>query len=93
MTYSEKAHRAAAKAWIDEYRKKPCMDCGGTFPVECMDFYHLPQFKKSFGIMQQYANYRRQRILEEIDKCELVCANCHRIRTVARRRALTCGGD
>jgi hypothetical protein len=56
------------------------MDCGGTFPPECMDFDHRPGEKKLFGIGQGLRR-KLEALLAEIAKCDLVCANCHRIRT------------
>lgn len=65
---------------------KPCVDCGGIFPPECMDFDHLGG--KKFQIGQSHSSFPWKVVLEEIAKCELVCANCHRIRT--KRRHLKC---
>lgn len=62
----------------------PCMDCEGIFPPECMDFDHLRDKVKGVSALA-YAGRPWEEIQAEIDKCELVCANCHRIRT--RRRA------
>ena len=59
------------------------MDCGNSFPPECMDFDHRPDEVKSFSIGG--VNLRALPVLlEEMKKCDLVCANCHRIRTKAR---------
>lgn len=62
----------------------PCVDCGGIFPPECMDFDHLRDKVDGVSAMA-YAGRVWTEIEEEIGKCELVCANCHRTRT--RRRA------
>ena len=43
---------------------------------------------KSFSIGQALSRKRRQAILDEIEKCEVVCANCHRRRTAQRRGSL-----
>lgn len=72
-------------ARVDEIKSTtPCMDCGGTFPPECMDFDHLRDKVKNVSAMI-YASRPWNEIEEEMSKCELVCANCHRIRT--KRRA------
>lgn len=80
----KKAERAAIfRQWIDAVKEAtPCTDCANFFPAVCMDFDHLPGFKKKLGIAQMVqTGYSRELILEEITKCDLVCANCHRIRT------------
>ena len=62
----------------------PCTDCGQFFPACAMDFDHLRD--KIAEINQLVSsNYPIKSILLEIDKCELVCANCHRVRTRNRR--------
>lgn len=59
---------------------KPCVDCGGVFPPECMDYDHRDKTTKSFNIAKSLL-MSEAKITEEIAKCDLVCANCHRIRT------------
>lgn len=67
-------------------RGKPCTDCGHTFHPYVMDFDHLDGSQKEDGIARMLVNCRsKQAILDEIAKCELVCSNCHRIRTLIRR--------
>jgi 5-methylcytosine-specific restriction endonuclease McrA len=60
----------------------PCTDCGQKFPPECMDFDHLRD--KSFNVATG-ATRSIETLLKEIEKCEVVCANCHRTRTKRRR--------
>lgn len=62
---------------------KPCMDCGGVFHPACMEFDHRPGEKKK-GIVSALGNRAWSVIAAEIAKCDLVCANCHRLRTVTR---------
>ena len=60
------------------------MDCGGSFPPVCMDFDHV-RGEKLFNIgSEARGGVGWERILAEVAKCELVCANCHRIRTYNR---------
>ena len=71
--------------YIRERKSVPCMDCGGTFPHYCMDFHHIDESTKNSSIgrkpfAHQMAKRSRRVIDEEIDKCVIVCANCHRIR-------------
>jgi len=60
------------------------MDCGRTFPAFVMDFDHRDgkQFEIGTG---QARGYGIKTLVAEIAKCDLVCSNCHRIRTFARR--------
>lgn len=78
--------KAAGRAFITEYKKsRACMDCGYSNPEypSTLDFDHVSGTKvKDLGSIQSWSV---ERILNEIGKCNLVCANCHRIRTVNRR--------
>lgn len=67
---------------IDDLKSKPCLDCGGTFPPVCMDFDHRDPADKS-GPVASFLN-DPVALRAEIAKCDLVCANCHRIRTAKR---------
>ena len=60
-----------------------CADCGYDQHPVALDFDHLPQHKKSFDISRSLT-IAWTRILAEIAKCDVVCANCHRIRTYER---------
>ena len=64
-------------------KARPCMDCGGTFPPYVYDFDHRIPAEKSFSISKG-KRVGREALLAEIAKCDLVCANCHRIRTYTR---------
>lgn len=61
-----------------------CKDCGYQAHAAALDFDHRPDEVKSFEIARA-ANRVRARVLEEIAKCDVVCANCHRVRTFERR--------
>ena len=65
---------------------RPCKDCGGKFHPDAMDFDHC-RGKKLFEISKAGAK-PLLRIATEIAKCDLVCANCHRIRTASRRNSV-----
>ncbi len=76
-----RARRNVQKTKVDEIKGVPCADCGGSFPTECMDFDHV-RGKKLYNISQMYALYKPWAVLKkEIDKCDIVCSNCHRIRS------------
>lgn len=62
-----------------------CMDCGYREHAEALDFDHRPGEVKRFSIGGNCV--RTWKILwAEIQKCDVVCANCHRVRTWARKR-------
>jgi hypothetical protein len=64
----------------------PCSDCGGVFPEWVMHWDHLPGHVKVGEVSTLVRCRRREVALEELRKCELVCANCHAIRTSQRKR-------
>jgi hypothetical protein len=69
---------------VKALKSQPCMDCGESYPYYVMDFDH--QYDKKFNIGYAVSkNFPISRILEEIVKCDVVCSNCHRIRTHSHR--------
>ena len=75
----------ATLAWLRDLRRVPCLDCGGDFPPHVMDFDHRDPSTKSFPIASGKVLLKSRALLElEIAKCDVVCANCHRIRTAAQ---------
>jgi hypothetical protein len=65
-------------------KSRACADCGIKYPYYVMDFDHRE------GEIKQYELNRIDRmsikaILREIEKCDVVCSNCHRVRTYERR--------
>jgi hypothetical protein len=72
------------RQWLRDMKTdKPCADCGRIFAPEAMEWDHRPGTVKLFEISLM-AGRSRKLILEEIAKCDLVCANDHAIRTRAR---------
>src|SRR5712691_881632 len=79
------ARNMKARAWMaDLKRARPCSDCGGIFPAFAMHWDHLPEYEKMGQISDFVLARRRTLLLQELEKCELVCANCHALRTSAR---------
>lgn len=78
---------SALRAWMLELKSKPCTDCGQVFAACCMDFDHRKGTRKTYNVGCMFAHhYSRSLIEKELEKCELVCANCHRVRTRDRRK-------
>lgn len=64
-----------------------CVDCKIQYPYYVMDFDHL---EDKVGAISQLIKANNMSALKaEIEKCEVVCANCHRIRTFLRGQAST----
>jgi hypothetical protein len=79
---SKRRLRLARTQWLLEYfESHPCIDCGETDPV-VLEFDHLRD--KAFDVGQALPYRNWSSILAEIEKCEVVCANCHRRRTARR---------
>lgn len=69
-----------SKEFINKAKDGSCVDCGQKFPPIAMDFDHIEKKKIAISEMVRMAATINT-ISEEIAKCELVCANCHRERT------------
>ena len=80
--------RTQHAAWLDSLKKgRPCADCGNSYPPYVMEWDHLPGAVKTLVLADtRRAAHSKKRILAELEKCELVCANCHRERTFGKRR-------
>jgi hypothetical protein len=74
-------------AWMRQLKSRPCVDCGGRFHPAAMSFDHLPGTVKLLDIATLVRSGRIKMAKAELAKCELVCANCHAIRTFERRQA------
>lgn len=62
----------------------PCLDCGTT-DIRVLEFDHLRDKKMGITWALRFM-YSWEDILREIEKCEVVCANCHKIRTYSRMK-------
>ena len=79
--HGKRVARKRTEFLLDYFAQHPCADCGEDDPV-VLEFDHLAD--KQFSIGHALKSYKWQRILDEIEKCEVVCANCHRKRTGLR---------
>jgi hypothetical protein len=78
-----KAARRRREDLRNSLKDQPCKDCGVKYPYYVMDFDHVTGTKVgNVGVM---VAGKLAALMEEIAKCEIVCANCHRIRTHKRR--------
>lgn len=80
-----KEQRIKNKRFVDWVKSRSCcVDCGETDPL-VLDFDHVIGEKKHNISDLARSSYSREKIMEEIDKCEVRCANCHRKITHKRR--------
>ena len=73
----------AAAAMVAELKTAPCKDCGGCWPPVAMDFDHV-RGEKVVNIAELVRKGKLAQLIPELDKCDLVCAGCHRVRTQKR---------
>lgn len=68
------------KAWLAKVKDQPCADCGIKYPTVCMDLDHRDPSTKLFMVSSS-AMRSRAALVAEVAKCDVVCSNCHRLRT------------
>lgn len=74
-------------AYVSELKSRGvCTDCGGSFHPAAMDYDHVWGKKVASVAVLCKEAAAIARIADEIRKCELVCSNCHRVRTYNRKQ-------
>ncbi len=73
-----------ARAHIAECKAKPCADCGVQYPSYVMQFDHVADKVHTISDLVNQG-VRFQTLVDEIAKCDVVCANCHAERTFGQR--------
>jgi hypothetical protein len=79
--------RAERIKWLQDLKKsKPCLDCNNIYEPYCMDFDHVPERGQKVQSVSRMvlSNSPKEKILEEIQKCDLVCVLCHNKRSYNR---------
>lgn len=65
--------------WLMDYKKRhKCSKCGVT-DYRVLEFHHLHNKEFSIAVAFHYAHYGFERLKKEVEKCIVLCANCHRI--------------
>lgn len=72
-----KTYRQRAKERLVEYKGGKCEICDYNKYIGALDFHHLNPNEKDFTI-SQYQHLSYDKLKKEVDKCILVCSNCHR---------------
>jgi len=82
-----RARRVSHRELLRDLRERACADCRQEFPYYVMQFDHRDPATKNYVVTQMVGRAGKDKILAEVAKCDVVCANCHRERTYQRRRA------
>jgi len=72
--------RAKHRAWVYEYKRNSdgCRRCGETDPA-CLDFHHRDDTEKEMTISKMITHgFSKAKLRAEMEKCDILCANCHR---------------
>jgi len=69
--------RTKVKQRAIEYKGAKCYSCGFDKYPSALDFHHLDPTKKDFNISGNHSR-KWEVIQEELDKCVMLCSNCHR---------------
>lgn len=78
--YIESARTSKKKVleWFRELKRgMKCSKCGENHPA-CIEFHHRNPEDKKFTISESITRVSKKAILEEIEKCDILCSNCHR---------------
>jgi 5-methylcytosine-specific restriction endonuclease McrA len=70
------SRRKSKKRAID-YKGGKCQVCGYNKSIEALCFHHINPDEKSFGIGSKGSSIAWKKLKNEIDKCILLCQNCH----------------
>lgn len=65
-------------------KSAPCADCGIQYPWYVMQFDHVRGKKLGHVTQMPILNWSLEKFLAEVEKCDVVCANCHAQRTAER---------
>ena len=87
---NKEVYKSNSRKWKFERKKvfytwlktKQCVDCGIS-DIRVLEFDHV-RGKKSFDISRKISGLLFEELKKEISKCDIVCSNCHKIRTAER---------
>lgn len=81
-----RANQQRVRKFIQAAKSAPCADCKNTYPYYVMDFDHFGE--KRYEISRIHLMVGMEKVKEELAQCDVVCSNCHRIRTHKRSAKL-----
>lgn len=77
-TEAVRKRRKKVKNLLVEYKGGKCEVCGYNKCVDALEFHHSNPEEKEFGIAYKGNTISLEKMKKEVDKCRLLCANCHR---------------
>ena len=77
MREAVKKRRRKLREMAREYKGNKCAICGYNKCARALSFHHIDPKKKSFGVAAKGLTRSWESVKKEIDKCILICANCH----------------
>lgn len=78
----QKKELASTLAELHAYKeKRGCADCKSMFPHYVLEFDHRPEYNKIDVVYRVLRTLGPEAAWAEVKKCDVVCANCHKIRT------------
>lgn len=78
QTEATQKRREKVKLMAIAYKGGKCQCCGYNKSVSALEFHHVDPEGKDFGISAKGYTRSWEKVKEELDKCVLVCSNCHR---------------
>lgn len=78
QTEATQKRRDKVKELAVEYKGGKCEICGYNKYFGALEFHHKDPSQKDFGISSKGYTRSWEKVKEELDKCIMVCANCHR---------------
>lgn len=73
-----KCRRKLIKQKAVEYLGGKCSNCGYNKCLDALDFHHIDPSLKSFSVARDKHTMSWEKLTTELDKCVILCANCHR---------------
>lgn len=79
-----KDNNESKRRFVEAVKSFPCTDCGRSWPPCAMHFDHLDSSSKVDNVANLITSGGWKKLIEEMMKCDLVCACCHAVRTNER---------
>lgn len=77
LRQEQRARRRIVRQFLWDYKEDhPCIHCGESDP-RCLTFHHRDPRDKAFQINVATRYWRLESIIAEVEKCDVICANCH----------------